>query len=296
MSGDPALNGDRRIHAPARGILYLIGGGLAFTSNDAIVKSMTASLPVGEMMSIRGFLSLLLIVIICAPKGLRRQLRIYNPLGQFCRGLTVLAAAFLFLSGLKFLPIADAVAAGFVGPLFLTALAPFFLGEQVGWRRWSAVLVGFAGMAVMMNPGQGLGNWALLFPMGAALAGAIRDIMTRRMSARESAIATLFYTTLIVAIGGLASLPFGWHLPTPSQFALLAISSVLICIGQYLTIEAFRYAEAAAISPFKYSTLIWAVIIGFLVWGDVPHLNTVLGAGLIIACGLYILARERHRR
>ncbi len=287
---------DRRIHAPGRGIVYLIGGGFCFTVNDAIIKWISGSLPVGEMITLRSLVSLVIIIAVCLPGGLRRQLRIADPKAQLGRGLLVVAAAYSFLTGLMYLPFAEAVAAGFAGPLFLTAMAPLLLSEQVGWRRWSAVIVGFVGMLIMMQPGSGLLNWALLFPLAAALFGAFRDVMTRRMSARESSSATLFATTLIVALGGLLSLPFGWNWPTWSEWGLLALSGILVCAGQYLTIDAFRYAEAATISPFKYVTLVWAVVIGFLVWGDLPAWSTLLGAGLIVACGLYILHRERTRR
>ncbi len=288
-------SGDRRIDAPGRGILYLIGGGLAFTINDAIVKTMTDSLPVGEMMTIRGIVSLLIILVFCAPRGIKAQLTIRYPKAQIMRGLLVVGAAYSFMNGLIHLPIGDLVAATFVGPLFLTALAPFFLSESVGWRRWTAVLIGFVGMLIMMRPGSGLFNWALMFPVAAAMCGAVRDIMTRRMSARESSTATLFATTLIVTLGGFLSLPQGWLMPSLEQFGLLMVSGVFVCFGQYLTIDAFRYAEAAAISPFKYVGLVWAVAIGYLVWGDVPTIYTFAGAGLIIACGLYILHRERVR-
>jgi drug/metabolite transporter (DMT)-like permease len=287
---------DRRIHAPGRGIFCLIAGSAAFVINDSIVKTMTDSLPVGQMMSIRGVVSLVIILAICAPRGLKSQLKIYNWKAQISRGILVICAAYSFMTGLVYLPIGDLVAAGFVGPLFLTALAPIFLAERVGWRRWTAVCVGFVGMLIMMRPGGGILNWALMFPIAAAMFGAIRDIMTRRMSAMESSTATLFATTFIVTLGGLLSLPVGWQTPTWEQTGLLVISGVFVCLGQFLTIDAFRYAEAAAISPFKYVSLVWAVAIGFVFWGDIPTLNTIAGATLIIVCGLYILRRERVRR
>jgi len=160
--------------------------------------------------------------------------------------------------------------------------------------------VGFAGVLVMLRPqaalsidggGDGL-NWLALFPAGAALCGAFRDILTRRISHGEATGTTLFYSTLGVTLAGAAVTPFGWQTPGATDLALLSLAGLLLCSAHFLHIETFRFAEAALVAPFKYSSLLWAMAFGFLIWGDVPDRWTLLGAGLLIGSGIYIFHRE----
>jgi len=158
------------------------------------------------------------------------------------------------------------------------------------------VLAGFIGILVIMRPGGTAVQWAALFPLGASLTGALRDILTRRMSARETSVALLFYTSLGVTLAGLATTPFHWN-PVPlADWGLFALSGLLIGSAHFLMIETFRYGEAALVAPFKYSGVIWAVILGYMVWGDLPDMGTLTGVSVVILSGLYILHRERVRR
>ena len=159
-----------------------------------------------------------------------------------------------------------------------------------------AVFAGFIGILVIMRPGGTAIQWAALFPLCASLTGAFRDILTRRMSAHETTVALLFYTSVGVTLAGLATVPFKWT-PVPAfDWGLFALSGLLIGSAHFLMIETFRLGEAALVAPLKYSGVIWAALLGFLVWGDIPDLGTALGAGVVITSGLYILHRERVRR
>ncbi|MBT6119665.1 MAG: DMT family transporter, partial [Rhodospirillaceae bacterium] len=202
----------------------------------------------------------------------------------------------LFVTGLNVMPFADAVAMTLAGPLFLTALAVPILGEPVGWRRWTAVGIGFIGVLIMVRPGGEAMRLVAIFPLAAALAGAVRDLITRRMSRSESSLAMLFWTTAIVTMGGLTTLPFGWVPPRIDDLGLLIATGFMLASAHYLFIEAFRLAQAAVIAPFKYTNLVWAVIIGLIVWGDLPDAWVFTGAALVVASGLYILHREAVRR
>jgi len=273
----------------------MVASGLLLTLNDAAVKWLSGSLSLGQIVASRGVVALLVVAVALWLTGNLRQLRIRHLRGQAARGVTMVASTLLFVAGLRWLPLADAIALAFIGPVLVTALAPSLLGEHVGWRRWCAVMVGFLGMLVMLRPGAAGFAWAALFPVGAALAGALRDILTRRLAAVDSSAATLFYSTLAVTLAGAVLAPVGWATPTATDTGLLLLAGLLLCGAHFLQIESFRHAQAATVVPYKYASLIWAAIAGLLIWGDVPDRQTVLGAALVIGSGLYILHRERRQ-
>jgi len=161
-------------------------------------------------MTLRGLFVLFPIAYLVWRKGGLSSLRVGNVKGQGFRAALVVAATFLFVTGLEFLPLADAVSITFAGPLFLTAMAAAILGETVGWRRWAAVVVGFTGVVLIMRPTGGAVQWAALLPLSASFLGASRDIVTRHLAGRESSVAILAVTTTAVIFAGLVTLPFGW--------------------------------------------------------------------------------------
>ena len=273
----------------------MIGGGLLLTMNDGVVKWLSGDYQVGQILTFRGAAAVILITGVLL---WRREFNIFEvryPKVQLLRAVLMIASTFLFVNGLRLMPLADTLAIAFVGPIFVTALAPILLSERVGWRRWSAVLVGFAGVLIILRPsGDGL-HWAALLPAGAALCGACRDLLTRGISHGEASGTTLFYSTLGVALAGAVTAPFGWQTPALADLGLFVVAGMLLSIAHFLHIETFRFAEAAVVTPFKYSALLWAMAIGFLVWGDIPDNRTLLGAALLIGSGLYIFHREGRR-
>ena len=201
----------------------------------------------------------------------------------------------MFVSGLAYLPISDAIAISFAGPLFITALAQPLLGEHVGWRRWSAVLTGFIGILLIVRPGGDVVQWAVLLPLTASLAGALRDLLTRHLSSQETTVAILFSTTLGVILASLVTIPFVW-VPVPLvDWGWFALSGFLVGFAHFLMIETFRYGEATLVAPFKYSGVIWAGLLGYLIWGDIPDFTTILGVSIVVLSGIYIFHREKIR-
>ena len=285
-----------RTRAPLAGIACMVAGSALLTLNDGTVKWLSAEYPIGEIMALRGLFVFLPIALIARRRGGLRALEIRNLGAQGARAALTMLSTVFYLTALAVMPIADTIALTFAGPLFLTMLVSPLLGERVGWRRWTAVVVGFMGVVVMVRPGSDSLQAMALLPICAALMGAIRDIITRRITSHavraESSVAILCFTTLVVILAGLFTLPFGWRLPSPVDFGLLALSGCLIGSAHYLLIEAFRLAEAGLIAPFKYISIVWAVIFGYLVWGDVPDRWIVSGAILVIGSGLYIFHRE----
>ncbi len=275
-----------------RAIVCMLCATALISLNDAIVKTLTVWYPVGELMLLRGFFVLPWIVLIAHFSGGLGKLRITNFKGQSLRAIFMVSGSFFFVSGLIYLPLADAIAVTFTGPLFITALAPLVLGEKVGLRRWAAVLVGFAGVIFMVRPGSDAMQIAVLFPLAAAFTGGVRDLITRRISQTESSSAVLLFTTLCVMAFGLSTAPFAWAEIRYADVGYLAASGALVACGQYFMIEAFRWGEAALVAPFKYSFMIWAILFGYLFFGEFPDGWTLFGAGVVCASGLYILHRE----
>jgi drug/metabolite transporter (DMT)-like permease len=280
-----------------RAILAMMVGVALLTLNDALIKSLAQTYPVGELMFVRGAFVMPWVFLLAWRDGGLHMLRVKSVSGQALRSAFVIVSAFLFLAGLTFLPLADAIAITFAGPLFITAMAPLVLGETVGWRRWLSVLAGFAGVLLMLRPGNGTLQWAALLPLGAALCGGARDLITRRISQTESTVAVLFVTTSVVMLAGLATAALGWPAFRQQDLWTFALSGLLMAGAHYLMIEAFRQGEAALVAPFKYTSMVWAVLFGFLAFGDLPDVWTLAGASIVILAGLYILHREmRFRR
>jgi len=277
---------------PLLGIGCMLLAGLLMTGNNAILKWLTAGYPVGEIIFIRGIFIWLPIAYFIARSGGFLSIRITRLRLHAVRAGCISFSAFIYILGLRYLPLADVTAIGFSTPLFVTALATFLLGETVGWRRWSAVFVGFLGIVIITRPTGDVVTIAVLFPIGSAFWTGIRDMVTRRMVTTESSNAILITSTAAVMIAGLCTSPFGWKAPTTEDFALMACAGLFSGFGHYFMIEAFRHAEVVIVSPFRYLTIVWAIAMGYLIWGDFPDHYVLGGVVLVICSGLYILHRE----
>jgi len=214
---------------------------------------------------------------------------------QLFRGSMACGSVYLFIFGVSYVQLAEAAAAAYLGPIIMTALAPMMLGERVGIHRWTAVLLGFGGMLIMLRPSADSIAWAMLLPASAAVFGALRDIITRKMRNSGHPVTVLIYSNLIIAAVGLPFLPFVWQPFSLAQTGLMILSAVLIGSAHMMHIQAFRLEEASVLAPFRYSGIIWGVLFGFLIWGQLPDEGVVTGALVVIASGLYIYWRERRR-
>ncbi len=263
------------------------------TINDAIIKWLAQTYPVGQVMSLRGALVIVILVTWAIARRHTSALRVYNWRLQLTRGGLMSLSTFLFVTALTLMPLADAIAITFAGPILATALAALLLREPVGWRRWFAVAIGFTGVVLMMRPTPELIRLAAIVPLLAALMGAFRDIVTRKMgTGGESTLAILLISTSVVTLVGLLTVPFGWAPVGPLNLALFAGSAFLVGFAQGLMIESFRLGEVGLVAPFKYASLVWAVVLGLLVWRDLPGPWTWTGATLVVGSGLYLWRRE----
>jgi drug/metabolite transporter (DMT)-like permease len=274
--------------------LIVAGAILAFT--DGLSKLLTGMYPPGEILFFRSVFVFIPISIMVWRGGGVRSIRIVNRKAQAARGMFAVVTSFMFMVAIKHMPLADITAVMFASPIFLTALAPYFLGEQVGWRRWTAVAVGFGGVLLMIRPSGEALLWPSLLALAATLLICFRDIATRRLSRTDDANSIMLCTTACVMLGGLSSALFGWRTPDNEGIALFMLTGTLQGAGQYFLVAAFLYGEAVVVAPFRYFALVWATIYGFLMFGDVPGLNTLLGAAVVIGSGLFIFYREARQR
>ena len=264
--------------------------------SDVTAKYLSATLPSIEIAWIRFLVFALIMSPAMLPGSPLYALRTKRPGLQVMRGVALLLSSLFFISGLRFLPIAEASATGFVSPLFVTALSILFLGERVGVRRWLATAVGLIGVLIILRPGSSAFHPAAFFPLVSALAWACTLIMTRMMSGREHAITTMTYSSIAGVCMLCALVPFVWVAPTWHDILFGILIGLASTAGQWIVVLAFRYADASVLAPFSYTQLLWVSILGFLIFGEVPDIWTVVGAAFIVASGLYTAHRERSRR
>lgn len=279
----------------ARGIFCMIVGTLLLTTQDGIAKWLTTDYHAGEIMFYRGIFAFPMLIWFAMREGGLHTLRSRRPRLNGWRSILAFVCSIFVVLSFSVMPLADALAIIFLSPILLTALSAPMLGEQVGWRRWLAVLVGFTGVLLMTRPGEGGFTLVILFPLAAALTAALRDISTRQLGGLDSATTVLFWTMVVAVIGGALTLPFGTRWPTAFDWLLFASSGILVTLSHWLTIKALHFASGAIVGPFKYLSLVWAAAIGYVVWGDVPEPVKVVGAAVVVASGLYILRRETRR-
>jgi drug/metabolite transporter (DMT)-like permease len=285
-----------RADRPFRGIALILASTVFLGASDTTAKYLSLTLPSIEITWIRFLVFALIMVPAMVPGSPIYALRTPRPGFQLLRGVALLASSLFFISGLRFLPIAEASATGFVSPLFVTALSIIFLGESVGLRRWLATAVGLIGVLIILRPGTSAFHPAAFFPLVSALAWACTLIMTRMMSGRERAATTMAYSS-IAGVCILSTLvPIVWVAPTWHDILFGIFIGIASTAGQWIVVLAFRYADASVLAPFSYTQLLWVSILGFLVFGEVPDAWTVTGAVFIVASGLYTAHRERVRR
>ncbi len=279
-----------------RGIASMVLGGGGLTVSDAATKWLTESLPIGEIIFVRALVVVIAIWLLMSLRGRQKQLRIGRLRNQAMRSVFAVSTTFLIVFALAKLPLNEVVAILFMAPIFIAGLATPILGERVGLQRWLAVLVGFAGMLIMVRPGTAAFQLAALLPVAAALSASMRDMVTRHIRTTETSPAILFYSMVAVMLVGLASAPFGWEPMDIHVLAVAIFAGLIFGLGHYFVIEAYRYAEASVVSPYRYANLIWAAVFGFLIWHEIPSVWVLAGTPLVVASGLYLLFHERSRR
>lgn len=282
--------------SPLRGVLLFAAATAVLAMMDVSAKHLGATLPAEQIAWSRYFGQTLAMLALFAPKRGLALLSTRRPWLHLWRSALMLACTLLFFNAIRMMPLADAVAISFLSPLLLVALAALLLKERVGVRRWSAVAVGFLGAMIIVRPGMGVASWGAALVLVMCLTYALYLVATRIAAADgEDSIVSLFYTGLVGAAALTVWTPFVWVTPATSfDAALFAILGLFGGVGHYLIILAYRDAQAAALAPLNYLSLIWAVGFGWLVFGNFPDGPTLLGAAIVAAAGIYVILRERR--
>lgn len=280
-----------------RGILLMMLSGFLFVVMDSTAKYLSADYPVAQIVWARYVFHLLTLPMIIGRGSWIAVLRTRRLGLQLLRSLFLLGATFFFFLAVKYIPLATATAIGFVGPLFVTALSVPLLGEKVGVRRWAAVVFGFAAVLVIIRPGAEVLHWAVVLPLLVAASFACYQITTRILSRSDGSITTLFYSGTVGAVVMTLLLPFQeWQAPDAKGWAIMAFLGLAGSIGHLIMIRAFTVAPASSLAPFSYLQLVWATLLGFVMFADLPDFWTIIGAVMLAASGLYVLYRERQVR
>ncbi|MDY0881917.1 DMT family transporter [Dongia soli] len=294
---------------PLRAIFYMNGAVLIFTGMDAIVKAISGAYPTGQIIFCRNFFAFLPILIFLWRSG-GLSVKTKHPFGHILRGLFGVGSMYFYFLSYKLLPLSDAVALALSSPIFMTVLAIPLLGEKIGIRRWIAVAVGFVGVLIMTRPGVGVFQLAALIPLIATIFYDLAMVTIRKLNQERSGT-VVFYFTSFACIAGLATIPIGrpeladiglgpWVWPTGIDMGLLVVIGVMGGIGQILLTNAFLSAPIAVVAPFDYTALVYAMILGYLCFGEVPDAYLIIGGLTVVGSGIYIIHREavaaRERR
>ena len=289
----PLVNLDR----PLVGIACKVAATLLFAVMFAAIRWLGPYFPIGEIVFFRSTLGIPVIVAAAYATGGPSLLATKRIDSHALRSIAGTIAMFCNFAAYTFLPLADATAIGFAAPLFVVILAALMLAERVHIYRWSAVIVGFIGVLIIAGPEASLSRTALygaMFALTGAGLTAVAMIFLRRMSAHEHSITIAFYFMLTSAAVSLTTVLFGWNWPTPWETAILIMTGLAGGVGQLFLSFSYRFGEASVLAPFDYAAMIWAVILGYFLFGELPTAQVWLGGVIVIAAGLLILWRERR--
>ncbi len=295
-----------------KGIALKLISAVFFALMSALIRYLGVRYPVGEMVFFRSAFAIVPVMAVYAWRGeLMAVVRTERPLGQAGRGALSIVGMFCNFGALARLPLIESNAISFTSPLFCVALAALILKERVRIYRWSAVVVGFIGVLVVLAPHSGeqltlaaagaTSPVGVLFGIAGSFANAGTVIQTRRLTQSESTSSIVFYFSLSCALAGLATWPFGWISPSKGELATLISIGVLGGSAHIFLTESYRYASASVVAPFDYTTMVWALVLGYLMFGEEPTLAIITGSIIIAAAGLFVMWREHqlalaHRR
>lgn len=280
-----------------RGILGISAANLLFLINDTMIKLASPVMPLGEILFFRGLFATALLVPIAIAAGVLKFIPTLWNASLLWRTIAEVFAAILFILALFNMPIANINAILQVVPLMVTACAAVFLGERVGWRRWAAILVGFLGVMIVIRPGlEGFDAWSLV-ALGSMLFITVRDLTTRTMPRGIPTLLVALVTAIAVALTGpVFGIATGetWVVPDRDSLLLVGGAAILLIGGYLFAVDFMRHGDIAVVAPFRYIVVLWAILVGYIVWREVPDVPMIIGTAVIIASGIYTIHRERR--
>ncbi len=273
------------------GIALAAVGAFLFVMQDSSIKWLSSSLGIIQILFLRNLIAMGLLSSGAALTGRPIKLKTANVKLMVVRSLVGVVGWYCFFAGLKYLPLVTVMALFFSFPIFLTALSVPLLGDTVGPRRWVAVLIGFLGVLLITRPGAAL-EWPMLYVLGASLSWAMVAILTRKLGKTESTSTMVFYALAAFVVIMAIPIYWVWETPNVNDLALVSLAALVGVVAQMCLIRVYSIAEPSVIGPIEYTGLVWAVLFGYVIWGDVPDVFTMTGGLIIAASGLYIIHRE----
>ena len=278
------------------GIYFMLIGMFMFTVNDAIGKWLVTDFSVGQLLAIRSWAALVILFPLLAKKGeLTKLFKFDNPMLHCIRLVFVVMEASCFFWAVRYLPLADTFMIYLAAPIFVTALSPFMLGEKVGMFRWLAVLIGFGGVVLIFPPSEA----ALSLPAFVAVAGSLGlafvMILTRKLREADP-VRLITLQTLAMAVAASFTLPVVWITPNGIEFLLFCLLGLVATSAHFMINHAVRVSPASVVAPFQYSSIIWAMLLGYFFWNETPTPSSLAGAGIVVGSGLFIFWRESRQK
>lgn len=293
---DPPLPAPaRREHIPL-GIAYMLGATVMFAATSAAAKWLVETYPIGEVLFIRSVASFAVCAAIVLPAAGLAAFHTRRPRAHIIRGLSQGTSQTLILIAFSLMPLASAIAINFSAPLFATLASALFLHERVGAARWTALFIGLLGVLAITNPGTDTFQIGALFALGNAIMYGSVTAGVRGMTATESTATLTMYQMMILTAIFALMLPLGFVTPSAADFAAMLLSGAANGLGQYWWTRALHLAPASAVSPFYYFSLVWAIALGFMFWGDLPTLSMLVGSAIVVGSGLFLLWRESGKK
>jgi len=284
-------------HQSLYGVLLILLSGILLASHDGLSKYLTQLYPVFLVVWARYLAQVVLMLGMFAPRMGRRVFHTLRPWPQLLRGLSLVSVSIMFISGLRYIPLAEATAVIFLTPLMVT-VASALLGERVSHSQWLAVGVGLLGVMIIVRPGGALFTPAVLLPFGAAISFTVYQLLTRRLSGTDHPVTSNFLSSLVGFLVMSVLVTFNWRTPSVHDAVLMASLGLMAMSGHLVLTQAFRYASAASLAPFTYGQIVFAGIVGFIAFGHIPDAEAIAGMTVIIASGLcmaYVQSRQASR-
>lgn len=291
MTSQPDSAADRGQNA-ALGIAFMLAGIFLFSVNDTLGKWLAGTYAAPQILLLRSVASLIILAPIVAHRGFMTLIRVERPWLQLLRAVIGSVEVMLFYWAVHYLPLADAMTYYLAGPIYVTVMAALFLGERVGWRRWAAVIAGFAGVVIALGPSLASFGWPSLIALAGSLHYAVFIVFTRVLRGTSDVVMAVWQLVLSVIVGAALS-PLTWQpFAGWSDAALLLTLGIGSLGGIVLVNRSLTVAPASVVVPYQYTMIVWAALFGYLAFGDVPRVATLVGAAIIVAAGLFIYFRE----
>ena len=277
------------------GIFMMFFGDFMFAVNAIMGKWLAVTFSAGQIVLTRSLAALVVLFPLLLTGGAPNLVRLEKPGVQVSRVGLATAELIFFYMAIRFLPLADVMTFYLAGPIYIAAVSPWLLGERVGRRQWLAIAIGFAGVVVVLRPGSGSLSWPALISIGGSLCYAMMVVQSRQLRGTPDRV-LVFWQTIGALVAGAVLSPFGWVTPSPADLLMLAALGVISMAAHLCIARSLKLAPAAVVAPIQYSLLLWAILFGWLVFGDRPHPSMLIGAAVIVVAGLMVVGGHGKRR